>query len=447
MMNQTNETQNISENMKNAAAVLAASAGTYGNVYVGNALIGENPKLNVADRGFLFVQPGLSIGAGSRQLSVNLIYNSKLGNVQSLCGGMPAGWKLDAHQLVVADGMDESGDTIYKYIDSYGYVHTFIQYNTNEYSDAEGKGYTLKLNGSQKEIIDFSGNKMVFDGNGRIISTVSGFNSAIEKKFSYTSGRLTRIYDSRNANSYISLSYSGNVLQYIYIYQDNVLKATLYILKSGDNFSKVQYKVNDNGTSYKTLASFVYTLGKLSLITDEQTKSATHISYSGDYVDKIEQGYNEGSFVARTSLAVSVSDARTILVSEKGVYTSYYLDNKGNIVSTFEGESSSTGDLHTTEKDIGHEVNFTGDKTDKINGHAAREINKEVQITENNVVITTATYNADILDKSQNVALHFWVKLESAPDRANLNLKATLSGGSTYSKTVALNVDAVNAWQ
>ena len=116
MMNQTNETQNISENMKNAAAVLAASAGTYGNVYVGNALIGENPKLNVADRGFLFVQPGLSIGAGSRQLSVNLIYNSKLGNVQSLCGGMPAGWKLDTHQFLKLDGTDSSNVSTYKYL-------------------------------------------------------------------------------------------------------------------------------------------------------------------------------------------------------------------------------------------------------------------------------------------------------------------------------------------
>ena len=105
-MNQTNDVQNISENMENTAAVLAASSGTYGNVYLGNALIGENPKLNVADKGFIFVQPGLNCGAGSRQLSVNLIYNSKLGNVQSLCGGMPAGWKLDVHQFLKLDGTD-----------------------------------------------------------------------------------------------------------------------------------------------------------------------------------------------------------------------------------------------------------------------------------------------------------------------------------------------------
>ena len=79
------------------------------------------------------------------------------------------------------------------------------------------------------------------------------------------------------------------------------------------------------------LASFGYTSGKLTLITDEVTKAATRITYSGSAVTKLEQGYNEGGFVARTYMNVSSSGARTLLKSEKNVYTSYYIDCKGNV--------------------------------------------------------------------------------------------------------------------
>ena len=454
-MNQTNDVQNISENMENTAAVLAASSGTYGNVYLGNALIGENPKLNVADKGFIFVQPGLNCGAGSRQLSVNLIYNSKLGNVQSLCGGMPTGWKLDAHQFLKLDGTDSSNVSTYKYIDAYGYVHTFVRYNSSpeEYSDAEGMGYTLKKNGSQWEISEISGDRMVFDGSGRLVKTISGFNSSIVKMFTYSGSQLTKIYDTRDLGTYISFSYSSGLLQNIYVYYDSVLKATLNLVSGGSTFTEVKYKVNANSTDFKSLATFEYTSGKLTSIIDETTKAATRVTYTSGNVSKVEQGYKESSFVARTSLTVSSSESysatsfcrKCVLKSEKNVYSIYYLDNRGNIISTFEGENAN--DLHTTSKEMGISLGFEGTSSETINGHKAKSLNGASQTAVLETTIYSSSFSAASLENSQNLALCFWIKLKSSPVRANLTVKATLAGGSVYTKSVVLNADAQDAWQ
>ena len=436
-------------NFKEQSVAVNANTDTYGNMFVCNALTGDNPKLNLADRGLVFVQPGVKMGAGSRALEVNLVYNSQLGSVQDLCGGMPQGWKLDAHQFLMLDGADESGVATYKYIDPYGYVHTFVRYSASpeEYSDAEGMGYTLKESGTMRAISDVNGNKMYFDSNGRLFKTEAGINSSNVKSYSYSGDQLVSIRDERAKNTYISFAYSSGILSNVYVYYNSVLKATLNLTASSGTFSKAQYKVNANATEFKVLASFGYTSGKLTLITDEVTKAATRITYSGSAVTKLEQGYNEGGFVARTYMNVSSSGARTLLKSEKNVYTSYYIDGKGNVVSVFESDGSSENDLHTTSVDAGISLNYAGTSTKKINGHKAQEINKTAQTTTNEVVVSSSTHNVNILEKSQNVALNFWVMLAATKQRANLTVKATLTGGSVYSKTVVLNQDAVNAWQ
>ena len=133
------------------------------------------------------------------------------------------------------------------------------------------------------------------------------------------------------------------------------------------------------------------------------------------------------------------------LKNEKNVYTIYYLDKRGNIISTFEGENSN--DLHTTSKDMGISLGFEGTLNDKINGHKAKNVNGAGQTAVLETTVYSSTFAASYLDSSQNLALNFWLRLKSSPQRANLTVKATLSGGSVYSKSVVLNVDAQDAWQ
>lgn len=93
---------------------------------------GENPKINLLTRRILYVQPDISIGANSYEISVTHIYDSEMKiGVINLCKGMPAGWKLDAHQFLVEDGRDSNNNLLYKYIDGAGYTHQFIPFEEN----------------------------------------------------------------------------------------------------------------------------------------------------------------------------------------------------------------------------------------------------------------------------------------------------------------------------
>lgn len=62
-----------------------------------------------------------------------------------------------------------------------------------------------------------------------------------------------------------------------------------------------------------------------------------------------------------------------LIKSEKNVYTTYYLDKRANILSTFEG--TSIGDLHTVSVDNGVGLGFEGTSSETINGHKCATLN------------------------------------------------------------------------
>lgn len=134
-----------------------------------------------------------------------------------------------------------------------------------------------------------------------------------------------------------------------------------------------------------------------------------------------------------------------LIKSEKNVYTTYYLDKRANILSTFEG--TSIGDLHTVSVDNGVGLGFEGTSSETINGHKCATLNGAGQVAVLEKTVNTSTLYASLLENSQNLSMNFWIKLKSSPVHANLTVKATLAGGSVYSKIIVLNVDAQDAWQ
>ena len=96
--------------------------------------IGDNPFFNLFDQSMRFISDAISVSRDSYELSFNLVYHSRMPqSISNRCLGLPDRFKTNYHQFLIEDGEDDNEHPIYKYIDDFGYIHTFYYVKTSLY--------------------------------------------------------------------------------------------------------------------------------------------------------------------------------------------------------------------------------------------------------------------------------------------------------------------------
>ena len=434
----------------------------YGDKYLGFSEFGDNPKFNLQTQRLLYVQPDTSVGANSYTVSISHVYDSQMkSGVSAKAVGMPKGWKLDVHQFLVVDGVDENNVPTYKYIDGAGYVHIFarMENSSTRYYDIDGLGMVLDVsNVSAPCILDEHENKLVFE-NERLKEKISCQSGSMVKKYIYNAaGQLTEVYDNRKSSNKLVLSYTavGGLLKSIVAKQGSTVLQTIeYDYNSDGRLISVKKIV---GSDYKILCTYEYAdYGNLTLMTDAVRKSAVKVNYTysindDDYeVLRISNGIidDTGAFKEKTYMTwgkyyVQSSDFKTYreiqFYNEKDVRTSVQFDGKGRILGIFECDRW-TEYLTTLTKDTGIAVSLDGDAYGRcINGHHEKSFTGSVSLPGVNLART-----GDKDYRYYNCT--FWLNHSVQTSRLRAKLSYTLSNNNSYSSETELDPYAYEGWQ
>lgn len=429
--------------------------GYFVDKYLGNANYGNNPYINTVDGSISFYNNPITIERDSYQLNVVLSYYSRMTNQESdLIKGLFKGFRTNFHQFLIADGVDENNNTMYKYIDGNGYIHTFVYHSElNKYYDKEGTGLCLDIN--DKTIKDEQNNILTFDTSGRLISIESGLNPFDVKIIEYNSDGLRKIYDNRNPNVYIKFSYYFSFLQFIRVYYNND-SAPLKTYTFNGFFGQISSIEETVGNNTRTLYQYEFNdRDRIRRVVDCLNKVAYQITYTFDTIlndyrfDSLKKGYlNNDTFVQHEGIYFVRYNYDTespyqliyefVIRNDDDIDLSFMTDSNSNPVSVFEQEYNNVYSYHSLTKDAGIWLDNQGSSGVQINDSIAKSFLGTINIS--NISIPSTAFN-----ESPFIKLTGYIKLKDHPLRAKLSV----SDINLYltSKSIDINPDAYYVWQ
>ena len=409
----------------------------------------ENPTVNLAIGRLSYAFDDLSTGYGNFAVEVNHVYNSISNPLfANKIVGVGNGWKLNLHQCLVQSGNDVL------FLDAAGETHTFKRFDGNRYYDCQNAKTVLYFSAESKYVTDGVGNKLYFNSNGLLEKSVSCFNDAIEKIYTYDqSNRLVQIHDSRsvvgsNVKNKITLCYNSN---------GNLSQVTSYV-----NFSVKQFEVTysydgndltgvfvaDSDGTAKQVLSFAYANSKLVSVCNSQTCQAYRFTYNLDEKITLVEGgvMAQGAFVSKSSNGylyhwnTNGASYNTDVTNQNGIVLAYFLNTKGQVTSQFEKVGSN---LKTLQKQGSKRTDaFGGTTSPSINNHLSKTTAGSWSLT---MTDFTAARNLSE-EKLQTFEYAFWLK--HSCDYERMNATATFSLNNTsYTKTVPVDGRAKDAWQ
>ena len=408
---------------------------------------GDNPKINLVTGRVLLGLPGISVGENSYELGFSHIYNSGLlQRYSALETNVGNGWKLSVQQYIFSENEE------YKYIDGAGYMHTFKKFDTrtNKYNDQSELGLTLSVSDKEYVVNDNSGNRLIFDGQGHLIKTISAQNDKIVKNYIYVENRLVSMYDSRRSKLKLNFFYENNLLIKAVVTDDNEELSALHYYYSEGNLVKITKTFGR--MQEKNISIFQYiSSGYLSECLDFEKKAAIGIVYyKNGRVKFINRGIAEFSNEKIVNFDIKTfekfiyknSDGYrhlTEIWNEKEVILGYYLNQEGKITSVFESKTDEKGRIFLKSLN-----NIPGVRASTIGNNGT--INGSAIINPK----TSSFGIIDALRKGEEDIIHYnvnmWIKHKTISDGMIIKL-TYITNESDRMYYVDLDPDAYDAWQ
>ena len=427
--------------------------------------IGDNPFFNLFDQSMRFISDAISVSRDSYELSFNLVYHSRMPqSISNRCLGLPDRFKTNYHQFLIEDGEDDNEHPIYKYIDDFGYIHTFYYVKTSLYFCNESNLYLYFDEDSSfmAEIVNSKNDKLYFDDYGRLVQIVNGFDDTNIKTIVYdANGFLTRVCDERDTHTHINFAYTDSKLSYITLYH-NIAIANRLHLEYTSNFL-TSMSIDAGISDERELYSFHYnsdlsipdsSFDRIDYLDNHQTHDVYEIHY--DYINlyndflvtALSKGYyhpSDGLFTAietiqRIGYSLRTDDWVTtneVSVIKNGVFYSYSMDKNAQITAVFNGLSSD--DFTTLYKETGVYIPITGN-TQHI------YVNNHRFIRATSPISLYFSYNAiSLLNNYRYFVLRFYLRLN---DYTSKRVRAVIAGSNTISSSpVDINVLQFDKYQ
>ena len=357
---------NVTKTLSFPVQIYSVDEGYYGKKYLGDFLLSNQPRILLPKCSIQYDFFSLSIGYGSQEVGVTLSYIGDMSYQLSMLNkGLPKRFMFSCQQHLLLD------QGIYKYLDDKGNVISFqaIMNKENQYGDIHSLGLTLTISSQEKVIEDLNGDKMYFDGEGKLIATSSSLFPNNRKIYEYDEqGRIEIIYDDRDVNQCIEIAYDSNRIVISSIHDEDLLRTyTLYL--SFDRIVRIEESVS---THTKTIFQISYD-ESLSMISRIEEENGDVIKLENRYdsflfyiTSKISKGVLEGgSFFALKEKSIgyqlSSFDFQTIvdiyIKDENNLYITYQLDLLGRVVSQFEGRRNVS--FKSLEKRKGASISYT----------------------------------------------------------------------------------------
>lgn len=426
--------------------------------------IGDNPFFNLFDQSMRFISDTISVSRNSYELSFNLVYHSRMPqSISNRCLGLPDRFKTNYHQFLIEDGEDDNEHPIYKYIDDFGYIHTFYYVKTSLYFCNESNLYLYFDEDSSfmAEIVNSKNDKLYFDDYGRLVQIVNGFDDTNIKTIVYdANGFLTRVRDERDTSTYINFSYTDSKLSYIILFH-NIAVANRLHLKYTSNFltsMSIDAVFNDE----RELYSFHYnsdlsipdsSFDRIDYLDNHQTHDVYEIHY--DYINlyndflvtALSKGYyhpSDGLFTAietiqRIGYSLRTDDWVTtneVSVIKNGVSYSYSMDKNAHITAVFNGLSSDN--FATLYKETGVYIPITGNTQHiYVNNHRFIRVTSPISLSFSSDAIS-------LLNNYKYFVLRFYLRLN---DYTPKRVRAIITGTNISSSPVDINVLQFDKYQ
>ena len=274
------------------------------------------------------------------------------------------GWKLNVQQYMLPTGKTADGEIAYIYVDALGneigfaadkrYLQTGdAVIERTEFKDVEGMGLTYR----DLTLRDRQGNRLFFDGDGKLIKIESRFSDGIV--ISYRDGRISAIdaangkkakfsYNAGAELSQIEFS-DGTVLEYAY--RSGLL--TKVTKKNGDApYARFCYDANlaltDMIDASEYRLNLSYAESKVSAITDYASAKKIDVNGLTHYAaeDGEAQAFSlqDGTAIyTKTGKQMKVRyRGKTALIStQTGMGRFYQFNEKGRCVVRYDGEEMS----------------------------------------------------------------------------------------------------------
>ena len=419
--------------------------------------LGKNPYFNLFDQSIRFITEPISINRDSYALSFNFVHHSRMPKALSdLCLGLPDRFKTNYHQFIIQDGTDSNNNSIYKYIDGEGYVHSFYKVSGNLYYSGECNSHLIIDQSNPNyyaKIVDSNNNQLLFNSNGALFKTISGIDNTNVKSITYSNGRLTLVKDDRHANTYIQFNYDGqNRLSSVaFVFNNQTIKSLNLNYDNSGSLTDITEVVSNN--SSRTLYCFDYASNnRISLIEDCLNHVAYGFEYAfangfGDYlVNSFKIGYlnslNEFTVqksLTRTSFSTfEFCDYQTSeikFIDHNNRSLSFSLDKDAQITASFAGSSES--DYRTLYNETGINLSVTGDVNTYVNSH--RFINVTSPLT---ISLSSDAYS--FIDKYVYFVVRFYLRLNNTTSK-RVRVYGALNG--LVSSSVDINVKQQKKFQ
>ncbi len=425
------------------------TSGYFTDVNLSSSEYGGNPGINTADGSIFFECSEITARSGLASFGVAIRYSSGMTEVESdLIKGLPKGFRTTLHQFLIQDGVDDRGDSTYKYIDDLGYVTRFFKSEDGFYYD--GCGLRLRLDVNSKTITNPIGDSMSFDHEGRLTSIRSGANPLNEKLITYNDDGIRTVYDQRYPDTYIKFSYQFGWLRWIRVYQDGALSRLYTLMGVPGQISSIEEEASGQS---RTIYQFsVNDRNLINRFVDCMTKDAYRLTYefdtslNGYRFSSMRKGYMAGGgFQERTGLFFAgayynhLHDralfSRLLVEDENGVALSIMSDDKGMPVSILEEDANSQNEYYSIRRDSGIWLGDTGGSGDSING------SRSIYVCGNRFI--ASGLSSSDLGGRRNVKLTGWAKLSTFNGKSVIGV----SGSGFVAGFVELNSCAVNTWQ
>lgn len=463
----------------------------------------SNPSVNLVTGGLKYVFGDLSIGQGLYNIGISHVYNSKLNSAfnSKICG-IGNGWKLNLHQCLLLDGVDENNNVTIKYLDELGDVHKFVMFDSSNlrFYNVQNAKVVLTVQQTETVISDGVGNKLIFNNDtGMLVRSVSCQTDELVKHYIYENNRLVRVYVNKTlvngvVKRKIELSYDNTgLLNSIATYSDASEKLAMltYEYDQNNNLTKVIRKgITPSGIEClnKDIGEFQYTNGKLSAIYDSETCAMLKVDYyANGKVNKISNGYVSSSgvkmgqaanalfngysdgtycgnvnetFVKKSHLSYAYytnSDGvinEVITTSDKDISMAYFLDSDGNIVSSFEVKPTDSVTYYSslekeTEYKTGAFIGTSGNE--RINGKSPFVFNGNTINTGTGMSANFTQGVPNLVEMGKNCIsfnYSFWLKLNGEYSRPKAKIIYSFAN-SSIEKTnhVEINGKAKGVWQ
>ena len=436
----------------------APTTGYFPTQFSKNSLIGNNPYYNLFDLSALFLTNPVSVSRDSYTLSFNLAYQSRMkGRLSNLCKGLPQRFKSNFHQFLLQDGLDESNNPIYKYIDADGFIHSFYKIKERLYYSRQTGLYLFffaQNDDDYAKIVDADKNELYFSEDSYLIKIISGKDSSNIKHIVYNSnGFITKVYDNRVSNTEISFSYSNSLLNTVtFKYLGSVVK-TLTFTYSSNSFGALLTNISENANNHtRDLYSFSYnnnnnqhgTFDRVQYITDYLNQvvyllsTAFYYSLNDYYSMDVKRGYFiNNSFIAKEYLqfvsATPRSDTYTsveevTLNNQNNQYITYFLTKAGAVASNFECNGIYNTTYKTLYKESGEYIDINASGPTTINSHGFKDVTAPISIGA----------FSNIISKYKHFVLRMYVKLNNPSCK---RIKASLTSLLISSSTINIDED------